>query len=213
MSSEAVARRGELYVISAPSGAGKTTLIRSLLAGDPPLGGEVAFSVSHTTRPPRPGERHGVDYHFVQPPDFERLIAADRFLEWAEVYGHYKGTSRDEVEGRLAAGIDVILDIDVQGARQVRRRRPEARSIFVLPPSFGELEHRLRSRGHDTPQQVADRLAAARREMECAPSYDFVIINDDAGRARRALAAIFLAGRHRSERMQAQIERVLATFP
>jgi guanylate kinase len=204
--------RGDLFIVSAPSGAGKSTLIaglmRRLADQRPPQ-----FSVSHTTRQPRPGERNGREYHFVARAEFEALIAADGFLEWAEVHGNLYGTSRAEVEPRLAAGDDVLLDIDVQGALQVLGRHPEAISVFVLPPSEEALRSRLAGRGTESADSLARRLGAATSELAQWVHYRFVIINDDSERASDALAAIVVACRLRSERMRLRAAQVLANFP
>ncbi len=206
---------GELFILSAPSGAGKTTLIRNLLGGG--LGGDfgdrVAFSVSHTTRQPRAGEVDGRDYHFVTLADFQRMAAAGLFLEWAEVHGHHYGTSKEEVFPRLEQGLDVVLDIDVQGAEQVLAECPEAHSIFVLPPSFEDLERRLATRGLDDPAAIRGRLDVSLWEITRYDRYRYVIINDDARRASEALASIILEKRHRQERMRERIQKVLTSFP
>jgi len=204
---------GQLFVISAPSGTGKNTLIRALLETDLKGFGKLVHSVSHTTRRPRKGEVDGRDYHFIDRPEFEEMIAGDRFLEWAEVYGDYKGTSVDEVDPRLEDGIDVILDIDVQGALQLFERRPAATGIFVLPPSREEMERRIRTRGLDGPEQISRRLSLSRWEIERYGAYDYAIINDDLARASEALAAIILDRRHRRERMEGQIQGILGGFP
>lgn len=203
---------GELFILSAPSGTGKTTLIQNLLNGGViPMGG-LAFSVSHTTRRPRLGETDGRDYHFVSPETFQAMIAADAFLEWAEVHGNLYGTAREEVSSRLEMGIDVVLDIDVQGARQVLACCPEAHGIFVVPPSYADLEKRLRLRGLDDSEVIARRLAGALREIRRYDQYHYVIVNDDARRASEILAAIILEKRHRRERMQAQVHEILRDF-
>lgn len=204
--------RGELFILSAPSGAGKTTLIRRLLSSpDPGLAG-IDFSVSYTTREPRRGEREGQDYHFVGESRFQTMIAADEFLEWAEVHDNYYGTARDVVERSLDAGYDVILDIDVQGAEQVLRERPEAHSIFIMPPSYEDLERRLRQRGLDDREEIARRLAVSLREIRRYRLYEYVIVNDDADRASAALAAIFLEKRHRLERAESVVSSLLEEF-
>ncbi|HEX5758850.1 MAG TPA: guanylate kinase [Thermoanaerobaculia bacterium] len=204
--------RGELFILSAPSGAGKTTLIRSLFDGRLGGYGAIAFSVSHTTRRPRDGEVEGRDYHFIPPAEFRRMAAAGEFLEWAEVHGHCYGTSRPEVFPRLEAGVDVVLDIDVQGAEQVLARHPEAHSIFILPPSYEALERRLAKRGLDHPAAVRGRLDVSLAEISRYDRYQYVIINNDARRAGDALAAIILDKRHRQERMRDRIQEVLASF-
>lgn len=204
--------RGDLFILSAPSGAGKTTLIRHVFAAELAQGGRLVFSVSHTTRKPRPGERDGREYHFVDQPAFKRMVAADRFLEWAEVYGHFYGTAVDEVEPRLERGVDVLLDLDVQGADQVMARYPQAVSVFVVPPDFDALRQRLQGRGQDDPRDIRRRLSVSRWELERYARYRYVIVNDDAGRAGEALAAIILAWRVRLERMRERAARILESF-
>ena len=201
---------GDRVIVSSPSGAGKTTLIRRVLC-DPDLS-PLYFSVSHTTRPPRTGEVDGREYHFVDRAEFLALREADGFLESAEVHGNFYGTSRAEVEHRLAEGVDVLLDIDVQGARQVRSRIPDVVKIFVFPPGREVLESRLRARGTDAPEQVARRLAVAAREMAEFGEYDYAIINDRLERAADDLRAILLARRARSQRRRGELEAILKTF-
>lgn len=201
---------GDLFIISAPSGAGKTTLIGGLMERLAPHGKPV-FSVSHTTRPPRRGEHDGQQYHFVDPPTFERLIGEDAFLEWAWVHGNLYGTARGEVAPRLARGEDVLLDIDVQGAEQVLARCPEAVSIFIMPPSADTLAMRLRGRGSDCEETIAQRLANAQVEVQKYGSYQYVIVNDDAALAADVLAAIVLAERHRTRRMEPRAASIFAT--
>lgn len=204
---------GELFILSAPSGAGKTTLIQSLLAGGfAEHHGGLAFSVSHTTRKPRQGEVNGRDYHFVDHATFLGMIEADAFLEWAKVHDNYYGTSRQEVFPRLAEGIDVLLDIDVQGAEQVVARCPDAHSIFVLPPSYEDLERRLRRRALDDDGAISRRLAVSIGETRRYDRYHYVIINDDARHASEALAAIIIEKRHRRVRMQPRIQEILRDF-
>lgn len=205
--------RGELFVVSAPSGTGKTTLVRTLFAQHPQVAANLRYSVSHTTRGPRPGEQHGRDYFFVTPEEFAAEVAADHFLEWADVYGQLKGTSRKAVAERLAQGHDVLLDIDVQGALQVKEREPSAQLIFVLPPSYQELERRLRDRCTDSLEQLERRLRIACSEVSVLPRYDYVIVNEDLVAATDALAAIFLARRLLRSRMSETTAAVLATFP
>jgi guanylate kinase len=201
--------RGELFIVSAPSGAGKTTLIQNLLSCG--LGG-LAFSVSHTTRKPRGEEVDGREYHFVDLATFQAMIAADAFLEWAEVHGNYYGTSLAEVMPRLEQGLDVLLDIDVQGAEKVLASHPEAHGVFILPPSYADLERRLRRRGLDDPGVIARRLTVSLSEISRYDQYQYVIINEDARRASEALAAIILEKRHRRARMLSRIEDVLESF-
>lgn len=203
--------KGELFILSAPSGAGKTTLIQNLLNGGPRCPG-LAFSVSHTTRKPRPGEVDGRDYHFVDQATFERMIVDDRFLEWAEVHQCFYGTSVDEVFPRLAQGLDVLLDIDVQGTERVLERHPEAHSIFVLPPSYEALAARLAQRGLDDPEQISRRLAVSLWEIKRYDRYRYVIINDDRERASEALVAIILEKRHRRERIEGRVLEILKSF-
>lgn len=203
---------GDLFIVSSPSGAGKTTLIRGVL-DDPRIGGDtIHFSVSHTTRAPRAGEVDGREYYFVRKDEFEALVEADGFLEHAHVHDHLYGTSRQEVEPRLAAGIDVILDIDVQGARQVRSKVPDVVKIFVFPPSLAVLEERLRSRGSDAPEAVALRLSAARREMSEFGEYDYAIINQDLEVAVDELRSIVVARRTGRYRQRERLEAILRSF-
>jgi guanylate kinase len=176
-----------LYIISAPSGAGKTSLVSALLKK---MGEGLALSVSHTTRQPRPGEVDGQDYHFVDSATFREMIDAGVFLEHAQVFGNFYGTSRPGVEEQLSAGEDVILEIDWQGARQVRQALPEAVGIFILPPSREALEQRLRARKQDNDEVIARRMRDAVSEMTHYREYDFLIINDDFERALEELATI-----------------------
>ncbi|MDQ2696589.1 MAG: guanylate kinase [Pseudomonadota bacterium] len=183
---------GALYVIAAPSGAGKTSLVKALLAAVPDL----EVSVSHTTRPPRPGEQDGVHYHFVDAAAFESLVRQGVFLEHARVYDRYYGTSRQTVLERLAAGVDVILEIDWQGARQVRAQLPACRSIFILPPSREILRQRLHGRGQDSAAVIDRRMAQAVDEIAHYREFDYLVVNDDFAAALDALRAIFIANRH-----------------
>ncbi|MDR8525485.1 guanylate kinase [Shewanella fidelis] len=184
--------RGNLFIVSAPSGAGKSSLISALLR-DQPLDKQV--SVSHTTRQPRPGEENGQHYHFVNQDEFKRLIAENAFFEWAEVFGNYYGTSRVTIEQTLAKGIDVFLDIDWQGAQQVKKLMPESIGVFILPPSKAELERRLTGRGQDSAEVIAGRMAQAVSEMSHYNEYDFVIVNDDFDKALADLLAIIRSQR------------------
>lgn len=203
--------RGDLFIVSSPSGAGKTTLIHRVLR-DPRMGGTVHFSVSHTTRPPRTGERTGVEYHFVEEASFRAIAARGGFLEWAVVHGNLYGTSRDEVEPHLESGIDVLLDIDVQGARQVRSHVPEAVKVIVFPPSREVLEMRLKARGSDAPDVVLLRLSAARKEMEEWGEFDYAIINEDLEAAVDELRSILVARRAGKGRRRERLESILRTF-
>jgi len=189
--------RGNLIIISAPSGTGKTTILKRLFAQ---VKG-VTFSVSHTTRSPRTGEKEGVDYYFVDQETFIQMRAADEFLEWAEVHGNFYGTSRREVDRHLVQGLDVFLDIDVQGARQVRAAAGgECFSIFIVPPSWEEQELRLTGRGTDSPETIRLRLQNARNEMQDAGLYDYLIVNDTLEQAVDTLRAIIIAQRSRTRR-------------
>lgn len=212
MSSEAP-QRGELFIVSAPSGTGKTTVIRRLLAGGLLTPGELEFSISHTTRAPRAGEVDGRDYHFVSGETFDAMVAADRFLEWAEVYGNRYGTARDQVDERLVRGVDVLLEIDVQGAEQVFARVDRAHGVLIVPPSFDELARRLRGRGSDSPRDITRRLGVSASEIAAYEVYDYVIINRDADRAAQALASIIVEKRHRLDRMRGEVEALLRQFP
>jgi len=184
---------GTLYIVTAPSGAGKTTLVHAVLEREPGL----ALSISYTTRAPRPGEVDGRDYRFVSREEFLRLRDGGELLEWAEVHGNYYGTSRTWIETQLQQDRDVLLEIDWQGARQVRRMFPHAVSIFILPPSLEALEARLRGRGTDSEATIARRLAAAREEMRHVEEFDYVIINDRLERAIDELTAVVRAARLR----------------
>ena len=192
--SEAARTQGELFLLSAPSGAGKTTLIRNLIDSLTDSG-SMEFSVSHTTRRPRLGEVGGKDYHFVDKPTFQRMIAEDLFLEWAEVHGNYYGTSMAAVLPFLEQGIDVVVDLDVQGAERLMHRFPAAYSIFILPPSVEELERRLRGRGQDSADIIARRTAAALSEMRHVNEFDYVIINNKLSEAIEDLQTVVRAVR------------------
>lgn len=202
--------RGDLFIVSSPSGGGKTTLIRRLLT-DPP-GAPLHFSVSHTTRAMRQGELDGREYHFVSVAEFQRMVQQDEFLEHNEVHDNIYGTSKAEVLPRLAAGQDVVLDIDVQGAREVRRVYPEAVAIFLFPSAPAELEKRLVTRGLDQEEAIRKRLINAAREIEEAPGFDYVVINDDLDRATLELQSIVRARRLRPERQAARLERIRKDF-
>ena len=203
--------QGELFLLSAPSGAGKTTLIRNLIDSLTDSG-SMEFSVSHTTRRPRLGEIDGKDYHFVEQQLFRGMIADDLFLEWAEVHGNYYGTSVAAVMPFLDQGIDVVVDLDVQGAERLMHRFPAAYSIFILPPSYADLVQRLEGRRLDGADEIARRLAVSLWEIKRFDRYQYVIINDDAARASQALAAIVLEKRCRLARMQPRVEAILADF-
>ena len=205
--------QGSLYLISAPSGAGKTSLVNALLAQPvSSIGAGLCVSVSHTTRAMRPGEQDGVDYHFVDRATFQAMIAAGDFLEHAEVYGNYYGTSRRWVEQRLAQGWDVILEIDWQGAEQVQRLMPASIGIFVLPPSRDTLEERLTRRGQDKPEVIADRMAKAVSEMSHYGEADYLVINDDFATALADLQAIFRSNQLKKDVQQARNAGLLASL-
>jgi guanylate kinase len=201
-----VSKSGSLFCIVAPSGAGKTTLVRALVNKVP----GIQVSVSTTTRPMRPADIEAVDYYFVTKEEFEQKIAAERFLEHAEVFGHYYGTSRSWVEEHLAEGVDVILEIDWQGARDIKAIFPDALSIFILPPSVGALHARLVGRAQDTPEVISARLGQAVDDMMRHDSQDFVVINDDLEQALLDLEHIVYAARLRTNMVQGQVENLLA---
>jgi guanylate kinase len=186
-----VSRRGIPVVVSAPSGTGKTTLCRALIERDAGM----VNSISHTTRPPRAGEEDGVHYHFVSTGEFNELEAGGAFLEWAEYGGNLYGTSGHELDEALDRGTDVLLEIEVQGARQIRERRADALLVFLLPPSLEELERRLRGRGTDADEVVERRLIIARRELEAVSIFDYVVVNDALEAALTAVLEILAAER------------------
>lgn len=197
---------GSLYIVAAPSGAGKTTLVRLLLEVEP----AIRLSISYTTRAPRAGEENGREYHFVAVDEFKRMIEAGDFLEWAEVHGNYYGTSRRWIAERLSAGEDVLLEIDWQGAEQVRKLFPAAIGVFILPPSMDELARRLTGRGTDSEAVIAGRLAAAADEMRHAPEFDYAIINNQLQEALEDLRVIVHASRLRSAVQTARLAELLA---
>jgi guanylate kinase len=189
---------GNLYIVAAPSGGGKTSLVNALLKSD----SEIALSVSYTTRLPRPGETDHVEYHFIKEPEFRAMIARGDFLEHAEVHGNLYGTSAPWIREQNSGGHDIVLEIDWQGAQQVRRQIPDAIGIFILPPSMQELERRLRSRGSDSDEVIARRLDAAKHEMSHAVEFEYVIINKDFGTALADMQAIVRASRLRLARQR-----------
>jgi guanylate kinase len=193
--SDAAGRRGRLFVIAAPSGAGKTSLVRALMAREPGL----RFSISYTTRPQRPTEQHGRDYFFVGKDEFEQMVANGEFLEHARVFDNYYGTARRQVEEALSAGQDLILEIDWQGAAQIRAALPECVSIFILPPSRPELERRLRGRGTDSEEVIQRRLRDAASDMTHWREFDHVVVNDDFSQALVQLQEV-VAGRGEATR-------------
>jgi len=196
-----------IFVVTGPSGSGKSTILRHVFKD---LRG-VDFSVSHTTRPPRESERNGREYHFVDEAEFKRMIGRQAFVEWAVVHGHYYGTSKAEIVLKSRHS-DVILDIDVQGARQVRERFPQAVFIFILPPKFAELKRRLRDRGEDDPATIALRLKNAKREIRDYKNFDYIIINDRLDRAVLELEVVILGARCRMSVRRQAIKAVLDSF-
>jgi guanylate kinase len=200
--------RGLLFIVSAPSGAGKTTLVERLVEQVPGL----RMSRSYTSRAARDGEHDGVDYNFVTRPQFEEMIAGERFLEWADVFGNLYGTCWADTERILESGHDVVLVIDVQGARKVRRRGIETTAVFVMPPSFDVLEQRLRGRSKDTEDAIQRRLQVAREEVAAFAEYDYVVINDELTAAVDRLRSIVVAERVRLRSMRHVVERSVKTF-
>lgn len=186
--------KGLVFVLSAPSGGGKTSLCK----GAVDFFGDIVHSVSYTTRPPRPGETHGRDYFFVSRQEFQDMVAGDDFLEWAQVFGHLYGTAASTLRSVIEAGKDVILDIDIEGARQLRRRLPESIHIFLLPPSFQVLEKRLRGRGSDPEPVIRERLRAVRAEISHYREYHYLIVNRDLEESNLQLRAIITAERSRT---------------
>jgi guanylate kinase len=201
-----MASRGKLFVIAAPSGAGKTSLVRALMERRPAL----RFSISYTTRTQRPNEREGHDYFFVDKPEFERMVAAGEFLEHARVFDNYYGTSCAQVEQLLDRGQDVLLEIDWQGAQQIRRALPECRTIFVLPPSRAALEQRLRGRGTDSDEVIARRLRDSIADLSHWNEFDYIVVNDDFGRATEELDAIVTGQGEHLRRERAELQSLVA---
>jgi guanylate kinase len=201
-------RKNNAFLISAPSGAGKSSLIQLLLAEVHSL----FFSISHTTRPPRPGEQDGVEYFFVSHGRFEEMIEANQFLEWAYVHGHYYGTSAEMVHRAEEQHKDLLLDVDIQGHQKVRKVLEGITSIFVLPPSYEALKERLEQRGKDTPEQIGRRMENARMEIRHYREYDYVVINDDLQAAFECLTSIIRSRQNRRENLQEKIEEILQSF-
>ena len=201
-------RRGLLFIVSAPSGSGKTTLVERLVRIVPGL----VRSRSYTSRSPRPGEQDGVDYNFVDAERFASMVAAGGFLEWAEVFGNRYGTGVADTERHRQAGRDVVLVIDVQGAQQVRERGVDAVSIFVLPPSYRELEQRLGHRGSADPALLRRRLDAARREVAASNRYDYLVVNDDIDRCVAQLRSIVVAERSKTATADDAVTGIVAAF-
>lgn len=206
--SRKVGRRGKLFIVSAPSGTGKTTLVERLVQRVPGL----QMSRSYTSRPERVGERDGVDYNFITRDRFDAMVREGAFLEWADVFGNCYGTSAADTDALLVGGNDVVLVIDVQGARQVRSRGIETVGIFVLPPSAEVLEQRLRGRSKDSEEQMSRRLDVACREVSDVVQYEYVVVNDELDTAVNRLEAIVLAERSRVRAMRYQAETIIETF-
>ena len=202
------APRGMLIVVSSPSGGGKGTLIDRVLK----IVDGVSYSVSYTTRAPRGAEQNGREYFFVSTAEFEEMIRRDEFLEWANVYGHLYGTHRDQVERERAAGCDIILEIDVQGAASIRRKVPDPVTVFILPPSFELLRERLVARNTDSPADLERRLRGAPAEVEQYKYFDYVLLNDDINRASAQLASVIYAERARRERQEVRLKETLLDF-
>jgi guanylate kinase len=199
---------GLLFIVSAPSGTGKTTLVERLVEHTPSL----KMSRSYTSRPAREGETDGVDYNFVTRPKFEVMAAAGEFLEWAEVFGNLYGTGAADTETVLASGHDVVLVIDVQGARKVRARGIDTTTVFVMPPSMAVLEQRLRGRSKDSEKEIQRRLQVARDEVAAFAEYDFIVVNDELTSAVDRLRSIVVAERSRLDRMQPSAEMIVSSF-
>lgn len=200
--------KGTLYVVSAPSGAGKTSLLKRMI----PELDKVQTSVSHTTRDKREGEKDGIDYHFTNVDEFKALIADNAFFEYAEVFGNFYGTSKASINEQLMTGIDVILEIDWQGARQIRQQIPESRSIFILPPSRKALRERLNSRGQDDESVIEKRMSAAENEMSHYSEYDYLVINDDFEQAIVELKSILMAERQKLPRQEKKYAHLLSNL-
>ena len=200
--------RGTLFIVAAPSGAGTSSIVNAVLARDP----NISLSISFTSRAPRPGERHAEHYHFIEAAEFEAMVAAGDFFEHALVHGDWKGTARQSVEPQLSAGRDVLLEIDWQGARQVRSKIPDAVSVFILPPSRAALEERMRKRGQDSEAVIAQRLAAAREEMSHYGEFDYLIVNEVFETAVAEMCSIFTASRLRKDAQVARHARLITSL-
>lgn len=200
--------QGVLFVVAAPSGAGKTSLVKALLKNDP----AIRLSVSYTTRAPRPGEVNGMDYHFTSVDDFLQMAARGEFLESAEVYGNYYGTSQAWIAGEIAAGHDILLEIDWQGAAQVKKCFPEAVTLFILPPSIEALRERLSNRGQDSQEVMDRRVAAARDDISHAAEFEYIIVNDDFDQALLDLMAVVRASRRVTSRQAQRLAPLFERF-
>ncbi|WP_425427705.1 guanylate kinase [Bowmanella denitrificans] len=199
---------GNLFILAAPSGAGKSSLIKALLERH--QDGSMQVSVSHTTRQPRPGEQNGVHYHFVSKAEFEQLIAQNAFFEWAEVFGNYYGTSKQAIADTLQQGIDVFLDIDWQGARQVKKLMPQTATVFIAPPSRDELLRRLQGRGQDSADVIADRMDKARAEISHYHEFDYIVVNDDFATALAEVEALVISHRLQQTKQASRHSRLFA---
>lgn len=208
MGTTLMAHCGTLFIISSPSGAGKSSLIKALLER-PSADGKLQVSVSHTTRAVRPGEVDGIHYHFIGQSEFKELIERGAFYEWAEVFGNYYGTSREWIDEQLAKGIDILLDIDWQGARQIRAQSPSAKSIFILPPSREELERRLNARQQDSAEVIKSRMDKAVSEMSHYNEYDYLLVNDHFDQALNRLSAIIEAERANTDKQAIRYQDLL----
>jgi guanylate kinase len=200
--------KGVLFIVAAPSGAGKTSMVKALLKNDP----SIRLSVSYTTRAPRPGEVDGKDYHFVSRDVFLEMASRGEFLESAEVYGNYYGTSQTWIAGEIAAGHDILLEIDWQGASQVKRHFPDAVSVFILPPSLSALRNRLNNRGQDKQEVIEKRMAAACEDISHAGEFDYIIVNDDFDQALLDLTAVVNASRLTTVRQSARLSKLFEAF-
>jgi guanylate kinase len=203
-----LAQPGNVFVLSAPSGTGKSTLANRLIRELPDL----IFSVSFTTRKPREGEVHGKDYFFVDDATFDQMVEKDGFLEWVAVYQHRYGTSKEWIESKLAAGQDILLDIETIGAKRVHEAMPESIMIFLMPPSAEALANRLKGRGKDSDEQIRIRLEHALHEMEQLPHYDHLVLNENLEKSYRDLESIILTARSRRARMLPMAQRIISTF-
>jgi guanylate kinase len=201
-------RKNNIFIISAPSGAGKSTLVELLLSQNRDL----FFSISHTTRPARPGEMNGVEYFFISEENFRKMIQEEEFFEWAEVHGYYYGTSREMLKKAEGRGSDLILDIDVQGAMKAKQIFPEATSIFILPPSFEVLRERLQRRQKDTEQQIAKRIENARQEIQYCHQYDYIVINRELHAAFEDLSSIIRSQSCRRENLSGEVAAIIQSF-
>lgn len=199
---------GNLFILAAPSGAGKSSLIKALL--ERYQDDSMQVSVSHTTRSPRPGEQQGVHYHFVNESEFKQMIADDAFFEWAEVFGKYYGTSKQAIAATLEQGKDVFLDIDWQGARQVKAQMPDTATIFIAPPSRDELLRRLQHRNTDSAEVISDRMAKAKEEISHYQEFDYVVVNDDFDQALKEVEAIVLCQRLKQTKQARRHEKLFA---